>query len=370
VRNGIALQYVVDAFFAGEPVDGATGLTPVGGQVVDTSKPGGRRTMSLELAAEPGLFDLLAPVGTTLQVSAKVTYTGKTGIVLPMGVFDVDAQSLAEGGGKLSLTAPDKWQRVVRAKFVKPTSSSPGIPVADQIVQLIQGALGTSEEVRVTATSTALTPALTWTDGDRAKAILDLAEGAGLWVYPDRDGVFTVADLDTVKSSADWLIDASPSGVLVDLDRQRSRTRTYNVVVVESSAADGAAFPTQYVWDSDQFSTTYAGPDPIGSPELAGPFGVVVYHFDTPLVMDEFAAKRTGYTILAKVVGLASQVSLTTVPNPAIDAGHAIDVLPPRERYDFQRVLERHVVDTVTHSLAVGGATQIDGRSTRTDAYS
>jgi hypothetical protein len=209
------------------------------GQITDTTKPGVRRTLSLDLAASPGLFDLLAPIGTTLTVTAQVTYTGRTGVRIPMGVFDVDSQSLSEGGGKLSLTAPDKWQRIVRARFIGPASSVVGIPVTQQIAQLIQGALGPLEEIVITATSDAVTPALTW-EKDRDKAIIDLATGAGIWVYFDRFGIATIADLPTVKSSPDWLIDASPSGVLLDLDRQRSRTNTYNVVVVESSASSAA----------------------------------------------------------------------------------------------------------------------------------
>jgi hypothetical protein len=48
----------------------------------------------------------------------------------------------------VSLTAPDKWDRIRRARFLLPQSSSPGVPVWSQITMLMQGALGTSESVR------------------------------------------------------------------------------------------------------------------------------------------------------------------------------------------------------------------------------
>ncbi|MGZ4617186.1 MAG: hypothetical protein ACXV3F_00350 [Frankiaceae bacterium] len=367
-RSSFALWYTVDASYNGSAVSGATGMQPVGGTITDTTRPGVRRTLSLDLAPEPGMFDKLAPIGTRLTVTAHVRGTSRTVTDIPMGVFDVDSQTLTEGGGKLSLTAPDKWQRIVRAKFLAPTASTPGIPVTQQIVNLIQGALGASETVTVTATSTATMGAQTW-DSDRAQAIIDLANGIGAWVYFDRNGVATVANIPTVQRSAKWLIDASVSGVLVSLDRTRDRTHTYNVVVVSSSAASGEAFAAQTVWDSDPNSPTYAGTNPATNPGSAGPFGIVPYHFDTPLLMDASAARQTGLSILYKTAGLASQVTLGAVPNPSIDAFDSLDVLPPRERYDIARVVERHIADTVTHQLDVTQPLHIDGRSTRTDPY-
>jgi hypothetical protein len=370
IRNGgLSFTYLVDASRGGSPVVGATGLTPTGGTIVDTSKPGVRRTLNLELAPEPGLFDLLSPIGTTLTVTCRVTYQNRSTFDLPMGVYDVDSEKLSEGGGMLSVTAPDKWARIQRARFIGPVSAGRGLSVVEQIVALIQGALGTTETVSIQTSASAKVGTLTW-DQDRDQAINSLAAQIGCWVYFDRLGQATIADIPTVGSNADWLVDASAQGVLITLDRERSRTTTRNVVVVTSTNSAGEKFPVQYVFDSDPASPTYAGPDPKNHPELAGPFGVVPYYFDTPIARTVGEGQLAGLAVLAKTVGLASQVSLTQVPNPAVDAFDVIDVLPPRERYDIARVLERHVVDTVTHPLVTDGtAQQIDGRSTRTDPY-
>ena len=122
-------------------------------------------------------------------------------------------------------------------------------------------------------------------------------------------------------------------------------------------------------------SSTYAGtnPDPASpgyAPETAGPFGIVPYFYTSPLFSHVDHARAAGFKVLARTVGLASQVSLGQVPNPAVDAFDVLDVLGPRERYDIPRVLERHVADTVTHPLSAGTAQSIDGRSTRTDEFS
>lgn len=401
VRAGFALSYTVDAYLGGSKVAGAQGMAPVGGTITDTIRPGVRRSLNVDLPGDKALFDALAPTGTTLHVTAHVTLTSQQVVDVPMGAFVVDQVTLSEGGGKLSVTAPDRWSLIQRAKFIGPASSTPGIPVTQQIVLLIQRALGGTEPVTVTASSQALVGALTWQQ-DRDKAIQDLATSIGAWVYVDRYGVFTVADVPTLSASATWLVDASPSGVLVTLDRQKSRASTHNVVVVDSSSSSTPTWGPVYVWDSDPASPTYAGPDPVNHPEQAGPFGIAPYLYSDPNIGDAQSATFMARSILAKVVGIASQVNLTQLPNPAIDSFDSLDVLPPGRVYGRRPasggltpgagvypgantypggstpavswaygpdvVLERHIADTVTHSLDAS-ALQIQGRSTRTDPY-
>jgi hypothetical protein len=90
----------------------------------------------------------------------------------------------------------------------------------------------------------------------------------------------------------------------------------------------------------------------------------MTYETELPLTND--GAFRAGLAILSKVKGLASQVSLGSAPNPAMDAFQVLDVLPPRQRYDLDRVMERHIADDITHPLTLQ-ETQIDGRSTRAE---
>jgi hypothetical protein len=286
-----------------------------------------------------------------------------------MGVYDIDQVSKSEGGsGTVKITAPDKWIRIKRAAFIKPTQSTPGLTIPQQIAQLIQGALGLDQSVQITSKCTSLVGFQTWTK-DREKAIVDMAVGAGLWVHFDRNGGAVIADMPTIGSAARWLIDASASGILLTLDRQKSRTATNNVVVISSSASGGALFGTQVVWDNDPTSPTYAGPDPINHPELAGPFGVSVDFFDTPLPLTNAQVRLAGLARLAKMVGVASQVTLTQTPNPNVDAFDVFDVLTPKTRWGDAQVSDRHVIDTVIHDLDPSKPLQIQGRSTRYDAY-
>jgi hypothetical protein len=126
------------------------------------------------------------------------------------------------------------------------------------------------------------------------------------------------------------------------------------------------------VWDNDSSSRTFAGVDDgtgHPNPATAGPFGVVTYKYSTSTELDAFGARRTALSILTKTTGLSASVTTGSVPNPAIDSFDALDVLPPKERYDIPRLTQRVWVDTVTHPLDVTQAQSIQGRSTRTDPY-
>lgn len=383
VRQGCAQWYTVDATYNGSPVVGATGLQPTGGTVTDTSKPGVRRVLNLELPGDPRTYDLLSPIGTTLKAWTHVQMTDRTVIDIPMGVFDIDEQSISEAGGAIRITAPDKWVRVQRAKFIVPGVTTTTLTVAQQLTLMIRDALGSSEPVNVLTANTTPVPQLTWDSDDRADAMIGLAKDIGCWVYFDRGGTATIADLPTLGPSADWQVDSGSNGVVTSLDRSRSRTSTRNVVALDSSSAGAAAFPMAYVWDNDPASPTYAGTDPVHSPGSAGPFGVSVYHYSTPLPLNSTQATATAKAILSQTVGLASSVSLGSVPNAAIDAMDVIDVLPPGSQTvvtgyvgsspvlvaESTRAWERHMVDTVTHPLSVTQGQQIAARSTRTDPY-
>lgn len=377
-------------------------------QVVDDSTTAGpRRTLTLTLAPLPGLWDLLAPLGTELRVYTAMQFLDETLEVVPQGVFGIDVQKANYGGGgDLTLTAPDRWQQVVNAEFLTPRAASAGASARVQIATLLSEVFP-SMGVVDTATSTATVPAQTW-DRDRAKAILDLAKSASLDVGFDRTGTAYIRDLPKLADRAVWTVDASANGVLMTADRERNRQNTYNIVKVSSPAnpAGGDLFAPVFVWDNNSASPTYAGSgsgSDVAPPALstAGPFGQRCYFYSSPLVTTSAQAASAGAAQLAKVSGLAAQLTLTAAPNPALDDGDTILVLLPPDdpgmtadgvgvgfgvqafgaspfgqgaltdgttfHYTNPQPAERHIVDKVTVSLTPQNPQSIDTRSTAAD---
>jgi hypothetical protein len=354
ISNGGRYRVRCDAYRNGALIPGGRDLTIFSGSVTDESRPGIKMQLGIELLPEPGetvdhLFDLLAPTGTELRVRSTLLNTGD---VVPMGRFDVASQNMGYGSqGTLSLQADDKWVKVQRARFLTPFASTPGATITAQIVTLIRGALGSSEPVNVTATSTALMGKVVW-ELDRDKAIIELAESIGAWVYFDRDGVATVADVP-VNQPPVW--DDVP---LLSASRSRDRSKTYNVVVVNPEKVDGTAlFSTVTLQDTNPDSPTYVG----------GAFGVVPTFYSSPLLQNSAQAGKAGRAILNRVKGLNSQLTLSTVRNHALDVLDTIQVQLPRTRWDTPGAVELHMVDKIVHPLTPEDSQSIDTRATRTD---
>lgn len=365
----------IEGWFDGSPleveIDGrlTTRLPMVDGSVeVDGSTPGVRRTLSASFSPLPGLFDQLAPTGTELR--AFLVVRGPDGVerTTAQGVFDVDVQSMGySADGDIRVTAPDRWVRVQRGRFLAPRVPARGTTLRAQIATLVNEVMPAGVSTVDFGTRTASVPAQVW-ERDRDKAVEDLAKAASLDVFMDRDGFPTIRDAPLIDSgNVAWTVDAGEFGVLVEADRERNRQRTFNVVVVTPSSNEGVApWPPQYVWDNDSASPTYAGPDPVRHPELAGPFGVRPVFYSSPLLRTAVQGLQAGRTILARVSGLAAQLSLSTVPNPALNDGDTVLVKLPPDSPGGQPRLELHIVDRMSVPLrpSAGSPMRIFTRST------
>jgi hypothetical protein len=354
LRGPHTLSIHVEAWRGGAQVGGE--LRVLSGHVEATASltASPRRTLNLDLAPARGLWDALAPAGTMLYAWRGVRYVNGAVEQVPLGVFDVDEQTLGYGpGGGLSITAPDLWVRVQRARLETPRAVPAG-PVLTTAVSLATEAtkLGTGV---LTGDYGATTRAQVLGPGDRDAPIADLARTAGAWIYADVNGKVTTRPVPSLYETPVWTVDASASGVLLDANRSRSRQRTYSVVVVSPGDVNGVTpYAPQVVADTDVNSPTYA----------AGPFGRVPYFVTDPLALDAAQALKTGRAYLRRVTGMAAQLDLTSVVNPALEPGDVIEVLLPGRDGDAPKV-ERHLIDSVSIPLAVDGTQTIATRSTR-----
>jgi len=354
LRQPHSVYVRVDAIRDGATV--ASDLPVEGGQVTVDSGSRVRRTCSLSLAPDDGLWDALAPAGTELLVQRGIRYPNGQVESVQLGAFVIDVQSLGYSpSGRLTLTAPDRWVKVQRARFEVPLARG-GEPVTTEMAMLLASTGGVSH--RIVSPSFRTLPFVTW-ERERDKALFEMAQSIGAEVFLGADGVAVVRNVPSLTSQPSvWTVDASAAGVLLDASRERNRQRTYNVVVVTSEAVDGQVpFPPQIVADEDPRSPTWVG----------GPFGRVPYFYSSPLLTNAAQAEVAGRAILDRVRGLAAQLTLEAIVNPALDAGDVIDVLlPPRGR-GLPRAVERHLVDGLTIPLTVDGSQSITTRSSRPD---
>lgn len=346
IRDAHTMVVTVDAWYNGSPL--VENMPIDGGSVRVSSGIGVRRTLDLTIS-DRSLWDTLDVTGIELYPYRGVRYPSGEVETVPLGVFGLDSQamSLAPSGGIQVRSAPDRWARIQRAAFETPQTSQAGQFTVNEIARLAVQAIP-NVEVLITATSTATVGALVY-DRDRAKQMSDLATGISAEVFFDNLGRLIVRDAPLLSQTPVWTVDASPTGVLLDGERIRERSRTYSVVVVTDARTEGSVpFAPQVVADLDPTSRTYVN----------GPFGRVPYFWSSPSIRTAAQASAAAATLLNRVKAVNAQIDVESVVHPALDRGDVITVVTPD-------TTELHLVDAVTVPLTVSGTQQITTRSSR-----
>lgn len=181
-------------------------------------------------------------------------------------------------------------------------------------------------------------------DGDTDST--SVARAIGAEVYCDGDGTFVVAPVPELTDEPVWTVEHG--GALVSTSNELSRENVYNVVVAngESTDSDKAPVGPGIAWDDDPNSPTYAGPDPLNHPELAGAFGLVTRYYTSPLLVDDVGCQNAAQSILANALGLQKNVSFDALTNPTLVPGQVVRIEVDEGLY------ENHVLDSVSYGLA------------------
>lgn len=345
---------------------GDEGLPIRAGEVTLDATAKIRRTVSVEVPNTDSLWSLLTVPGTELRPYRAVTDSGRQTVYawVPLGRMEVDTPRIGyhPQTGNLTVTGGDYWRKVQAAEFLVPGIAEFGTVIATQITTFLQQALPGVTIIN-TLTSPYYLGSKVW-ETDRAGAITEMVDALGAEVFFDALGRAVVQEIPQVSGTAVWTVDAdSDTGVLLDASREQTLQRTRNVVVCTSTAVEGEpGFDPVIVWDTDLASPTYAGTDPLNNPGSAGPFGVRPDRLSSPLINTVEQAQQAATLRLGKVSGAGRKLSLTATVNPGLEPGDTIAVQLPRD-VAGRRLLEAHIVDSVTVPLVPDAVQQIGTRA-------
>jgi hypothetical protein len=291
------------------------------GTVSVSSGTGVHRKLDLTVA-DPALWDVLTPVGMELRAYRGIRYPGGAEEMVPLGVFSLDQQSTTVAA-KAAITitsAPDRWVRVQRGQFELPRTSEHALTCVQSIVNLVGEVAPTAADttgVTLMNPLNAVATTLQVWDRSRETAITDMCTASGTEAFFGPLGNLVVRNVPVINGRPAWKVDTGRDGVMISGTATRDRTRVYNVVVVVSSKTDGTApFVPQVVEDNDPLSVT----------NVNGPYGRCPYFLTTAILGTAGDAYAAGKAMLARTRGRFIDMTVTSVTNPALEAGDTISV--------------------------------------------
>lgn len=328
-----------------------TEVTLVSGSITADRTSQTRWACSLVLGMETSLeLDGVTPFGTRVRVRTGVQPLRGSPLLVPVGVYRVndtgrntDHDVTVEG---VSLEA-----QVQDTRFLTPRTLGGGAgDSARELVQLLVGEAVPNVAFDWRVDGDQPIPRLhqdqdRWAVIDGSNDDTSIAKTLGAEVYCDASGTFVIAPTPTLYDVPVWVVRRDQA--LVKADESWERAGVYNVVVAngESTASDLPPVGPGIAWDNDPDSPTYAGPDPVNFPELAGPFGVVPRFYSSPLLTSLSGCQVAAQSLLADALGLHKTVSFDSVVNPAIEPGDVLLVEVNAGRF------ESHLIDSISYSL-------------------
>ncbi len=318
-------------------VDGGTVTVDANSQI--------RRSVSLTVA-DPALSpavaqDLLAPYGTELRIRKGLEYPDGTVELVPLGWFRVDAPQTEHSGETgptgISITGSDRFGGAVDGRFFNVTPSV-GSTVVAEIRHLLDPVMPSYVPAMIDLTGdTTPCPAQVYSDQDRMGAITKNATAINAECFMNADGVPVLRPEPRALSARNvWTIDSNTEdAVLLDEQTAADRSVIYNAVIVHGKQLDGHPTSWAEVLDNDPASPTRYG----------GPFGKKPTFFSSPILTSNAACAAAGATMLGRYTGAGWTISLTSLVNPALDAGDVIRVVLPDGRTQY------HIIDTLSIPL-------------------
>lgn len=222
---------------------------------------GSNVTRRLDFTVDESLYPvgpgfLLAPYGNRVQVTRGIQFA--TGDRFAWTVFTGRLQDDINAiNGEVSMSAADRANEVVEAKFLFPRNSDLGVAVSQEFQQLIlegvpDATFGASDNF------VQVMPQLAWQD-DRANALTEISTSVGAYWY-------ALANGDFVQRKYPWTVAAAPvltlndgiGGVIAGVP-SRDRSDVYNSITVTSERADGSAPVYALAQDLNAASPTYVG---------------------------------------------------------------------------------------------------------------
>jgi hypothetical protein len=324
---------------------------PISGGAVDidaTSKT--RRSATLQ--ADPRWWprsptDLLSPYGSVCQVDYGVVLPagGTEWVPLMRGYLDETSRTRpVTSSGDITVKLVDPAARVAEDRLDVPAQTIANATAVSEIARLVKETLGPGIEIVNQSGSSAVASVIV-IERERWDAVEKLADFLGAEAFLDPVGRLVIRPQPTLDQIPVWTVRTGNSGNLLTAKDRLSREQVYNRVVASGQRTDGV--PAVYATATDTTSPARYG----------GPFGRKPRFYTSELLTTAAQCQATADALLARVRGIAAQIEIEVLVNPALDVGDVLTVLDP------ELGESRHIIDKVSIPLTPDGTQSITTRS-------
>jgi hypothetical protein len=304
---------------------------------------------SLVTGRELGLDLRTLPLGGYARVWRGIHFGDGTRELVLLGTFRVESVAWLTVDDKATLELADRMAQVRDEGFTAPYSPN-GLRAAGAAYLIAYQVFGEAIRYRTLYDPAGVLTDTIYTES-RADAIAELAQSVSAEAYFDAEGNYVFRRVELEEPV--WTVDTGEDGVMLDANEQLDRTGIYNGVYVEGQPNAKGVPVSALVVDSDPSSPTRWG----------GPYGRVprVERSRTD-VLTAAQAQNVARSLLARRLGLARSLTLSTAPNPALEPDDTL-----RIRFVDGRE-ELHIVDSIRLDLGPEGAQTIETSSYYTPA--
>ena len=294
----------------------------------------GTITIPWSLQADLGVDIRTLPLGGYVLVHRGLRYANGDLELILLGRLRVESVTWDTLAASASLELADRQAQITDEPFSVPYAAAGQLPAA-AAVGIVQGVFGDTIAYHTPYQPPTPLGDITYT-GARTDALSALEQSYAAETYFDANGDFVFAAKPGDSEPVVWTVDAGDTGVMVNAQESLDRTGIYNGVLV-TGQGDADLPPVTGL-------ATYT--DPASPVRWGGPFGRVAMLADSTSASTPEDAAATAASLLNLRLKQTRSLTLTSAPNPALEAGDTIRVLFP----DGRR--ETHLVDSTTISLA------------------
>lgn len=279
--------------------------------------------------------DLLTPYGNEVFIRRGIDYGNGTVEWVSLGYFRIDDVSQTRSEKyPIALTCYDRMIGIIEARLLTPVQFNVGVAVGTIVETLVWEVYPDATIEWDDDTYGILITRAQIAEEDRFGFLNELITSYGKMMYFDYRGYLVIQDVPGTTVPV-FNINSGAQGVLVELNRSRTREGVYNAVVVNGQGADTTQPIFAIVLDNDANSPT----------NYNGRFGKVPRFYTSTFITTNEQALATASSLLRQTIGLPYNVDFRSVVNPALEPYDSVGLITSTTR-------ELHILDTIEIPLS------------------